>query len=1095
MTGYQDFFSSLAIVMREVPEISYDDEVALRIAFGVNTGNAAHLPGRGRSISEEAKMHFLGRHGLSIEDAADLSAVLAIEAIRTGRIDLRIFDPARAGAALGISGDRRLHAKIVASPLGALAGSANFSRAGLYQNIEYVDMASANVDDPTTAAVAKDRQAAAEEIWNASTDWNTEALEILEALLRPVTTADAVARTIHEQKSFAPWCVDRQSDAAGRLPLPHQAELIYEASSITYEHGFAFVEAPTGSGKTDIGKHLGHTLGTSFERIFGQDHTGHLPRGGALAIVPPRVYPGWAARKPRVLDVVRNSRLISRRDMEIPAPEDDLLREPSAYDGAPAENTRGEADLTQYGTLIIDESHTVSPGFDETSRKAEAIEFAPPSWNVCLSATLLGNRDVDWLAHLHEKRASIFMSPGYLAEMNSLFRREASIDEMMSGATDAEALSETARAALSDMLAPFMAVRQRACIGESALRGRAGAASYPPFKIHPRPSSLSLSERQRRVMDEITRLATDLAPGRRLTSVTTSRFGNRAERRHNQNSLYARNLLNVLRANSAQALWEMEHGAIGKALRRFEVDERKKAAARAAANAAQLDLFGDLPDTSRTDAQTPSCDQLITLLSRPDIQRFDERRYSEALRIQARHRRVVFVAERIDTLEIFAAELAARREPGDEHVQYVATSDAVPAGESRRRAREDIVGGETPGFAAIRQGHLIEEFFRPGGKRNDERSASVFLTYQMAEGINLQSADALVLLGVTSNLKDLLQGMGRIDRIDSLHARTHYYLLDVPVAAIASDEKVSRRLANYRALSGRERIERAEDAGGDTQVILDSVAAYLREPRTLRSRNYHDLLSSTRALLAPERYDRIARTEIDGLWGAEIAVLEGSQAYTLLHLRGESARREQFAPPRLLLVEEDGTLIRNQVTCAQRLKAAYEEMKARGIASAPPDRARLYQALEELGARVSTIREWQLAPERTDSLLQSLAVFLSGDGGLAFTAGVDLEEQLYGELSLRGVEYLSETWARLLDPYWVRAKQQVRENFAQKAAQSYISIADMTDALQLDPENCGRIRAIMMDAITEARRIEEPSPDAISRRISVAFVSLRPRVH
>ena len=365
----------------------------------------------------------------------------------------------------------------------------------------------------------------------------------------------------------------------------------------------------------------------------------------------------------------------------------------------------------------------------------------------------------------------------------------------------------------------------------------------------------------------------------------------------------------------------------------------------------------------------------------------------------------------------------------------------------------------------------------------------------MAEGINLQSADALVLLGVTSNLKELLQGLGRIDRIDSPHSRIHYYLLDVPVAAIASDEKVSRRLENYRALSGRQRIEHAEDAEGDTQVILDSVAAYLREPRIPRNGNYHDLLRATRDLVDPERYDEIAGTTINGLWGAAIALLEGAQGFTLLHLRGESGRRGPFAPPRLLLIESDGTLIRNQVQCARRLKAAFEETIAHGMATTPPDQGRMQAALAEVTQRVGEIREWQIAPERTDSLLQSLSVFLSRDDRLKLPAGIASDEALFGGLSLGGVEYLAETWARLLDPYWVHAKQQVRESFLQNEAQSYISIADMTERLEADIANRDRIQELMLEALAEARTIEPTGPDAVSRRISVAFISLGAALH
>jgi superfamily II DNA or RNA helicase len=81
----------------------------------------------------------------------------------------------------------------------------------------------------------------------------------------------------------------------------------------------------------------------------------------------------------------------------------------------------------------------------------------------------------------------------------------------------------------------------------------------------------------------------------------------------------------------------------------------------------------------------------------------------------------------------------------------------------------------------------------------------VFLTYKMAEGINLQSADTLVLLGVTSNLKELIQGLGRIDRIDSQFGIVNYHLVDVPVGQFASDEKVANRIENYRTVAGEER--------------------------------------------------------------------------------------------------------------------------------------------------------------------------------------------------------------------------------------------------------------------------------------------------
>jgi hypothetical protein len=45
VTGYQDFLSSLSIVMREVPDIALYEDRSIRIAFGVNTGNSDGFAG------------------------------------------------------------------------------------------------------------------------------------------------------------------------------------------------------------------------------------------------------------------------------------------------------------------------------------------------------------------------------------------------------------------------------------------------------------------------------------------------------------------------------------------------------------------------------------------------------------------------------------------------------------------------------------------------------------------------------------------------------------------------------------------------------------------------------------------------------------------------------------------------------------------------------------------------------------------------------------------------------------------------------------------------------------------------------------------
>ena len=199
-TGYQDFLSSLSILLTEMPELRDPESaepIRIRIAFGIDTGNTSRI-GRPIPVSEEMRLFWLERSGLRVEDHSDLMAVLARDAIISGKIQLRVFDPGLAKELYGISGDRRMHAKIVSSPLGAVAGSANFSRSGLYRNIEYADGLGAG-----SHKLEEERQKAAEQIWEASVDWTIEALEILNKLIRPVSAELAVARTIVERSSRA----------------------------------------------------------------------------------------------------------------------------------------------------------------------------------------------------------------------------------------------------------------------------------------------------------------------------------------------------------------------------------------------------------------------------------------------------------------------------------------------------------------------------------------------------------------------------------------------------------------------------------------------------------------------------------------------------------------------------------------------------------------------------------------------------------------------------------------------------------------------------------------------------------------------------
>ena len=1065
-TGYQDFLSSLSILLTEMPELRDPESaepIRIRIAFGIDTGNTSRI-GRPIPVSEEMRLFWLERSGLRVEDHSDLMAVLARDAIISGKIQLRVFDPGLAKELYGISGDRRMHAKIVSSPLGAVAGSANFSRSGLYRNIEYADGLGAG-----SHKLEEERQKAAEQIWEASVDWTIEALEILNKLIRPVSAELAVARTIVEQKGFQPWLSGDRTEITGNELYDYQQELTYEASAITYEHGIAFVAAPTGSGKTEIGCHLGEVLTETFANVVPPSPVHSVARKNAAVIAPPRVVPSWEKSKTNALTIIASSSLSKKSLRGVGNDDRDGLR------------------LDQFGVLIIDESHTVTPGFEQASQRAAAIELAPPGWNVCLSATLLGNRDVDWLSHMQEKRASIFMTPEYIQRMGDLFDREAQrsedeftlIDELTAIDAPETALSQSARRELSDMMAPFLTRRQRHCVGEGKIAER---TSYPVLRCHGRPKTMAATAAQIKRLEVVAQLCKELAPGSTITAVERSRFGNTSTRRNTQDQLYIRNLLNILRANSAQAAWEMEYGAIGRWLRDFEA---RNSARKKKSTPGQLELFEDF---SLEDAPTPKCESLTKMLESRPLRDIDRKRYRACAGIQERKDRVVFLAERTDTLEIFAEELSRM----GRHTNFVVGNRQ----KGEASALTSLYGKDAGSFERIANGRSVESYFRPGGRKAPKGPASVFMTYKMAEGINLQSGDTLVLLGLTSNLKELIQGLGRIDRIDSEFEEVNYHLVDVPVGRFASDEKIAQRIANYRALSGDELtevIDRLETE--DTEAILESVILYLRAPRVLRSNNFHDLLSRLSKEIVPSRLADVSKAKIQGTWGAELALVSGREAFTMLHLKGTDSR-DSFLPPRLLMIRQNDSqgaeIVRDQISCAQQLEDAYQRTRSLGLEDDPPSHEKITVALSALASHVDELKEWDLRPSRLESLLKALAAFL-GRHNPDLVAGDEIgssDQELFGHLSLQALEMIGESWGRLIDPFWEKVKHEVRTSFAYDGLpQGYIALDQVLQKLESDYLSREVILEKMLTVLAEAEQLSARHEPEIASRIAVAFFS------
>ena len=446
--------------------------------------------------------------------------------------------------------------------------------------------------------------------------------------------------------------------------------------------------------------------------------------------------------------------------------------------------------------------------------------------------------------------------------------------------------------------------------------------------------------------------------------------------------------------------------------------------------------------------------------------------------ILRKHGHAIFLAERVGVLEVYARLLAGHRGRGPE-VFVVAPGARIKPGRKMHH---------------IRSGAEAQEYFGIDGKHVDTmKPRAMFLTFQMAEGINLQLAPALGIIGVTSDVKSLIQGLGRIDRIDSPNSRIHYHTFDLPGLVLSSDHKARARVASIALLSGVGAddlpSELVEFAAGDlTDLVLDQI----KKPRILRPGNYFDQIEGLRRAVPPVVFERVQSANPRGLWGAELCLLASRQPVTILLLGGRTGSPQDptVLPPRLLAVRDDGgraEIIGDQTEAARLLSEAYAETRRLDRHGIRPEFAQVTATLDRLRGTLGQLTHWDIRPARTVSLLTSLARFLTDrpvtDGG----------QGQFGDLILPAIEKLAEAWAHELDVFWIEAKEAVSQRSASGGEiPDYLGIDATYSAFCAQPDEVRvAIRVRMHDLIGACRVLSEGEPVDILSRVAVIFEAQR----
>lgn len=1001
-------------------------------------------------------------------------------------------------------------------------------------------MEAVRVDEPSFAA----RRDIAERVWRCGVDWSAEALEILDGLLRVVTPQHAAARVIDEMRGFGPWRIDGNRQHTERPPLPFQSELVYEAAATVYEHGFTFIEAPTGAGKTDIGKHLGATLAEMHRHVVHAprpelDPAGaltdeaHVRRSGSFAVVPSRVQPNWESRRPTDLAIVSLG-TFSKDARTSPDEMRDLERR-----------------FEQSAAVVIDECHRMSSRFLGASRRSETFEESPAIWSACLSATLLGNHGLDSLLAFHERRASLFMSPVFTEKMNAVIRNErtrsAGFDDLEIGVTgqlpgipaaapyfrgkdrkrgngggnvDGLVISPEAQRDLAAVLAPIVCRRNRACIGES---GTLGDHRYPlvsAFREAPK-----LGKRQRAIIAEIVEQVGKISGGRILSSAELSRLGASHRSTHDIERITIRNLLALLRASPEFANWSW-HNAWGKGKAAdgdpdlLHADDGRSYAQRLREAEARVNRRrpGQLLLPGIVPTATPICDRIETLLGDKDLLAIEDGRIARMVEILDRHGQVIFLSERRGVLQFYAERL-------QQAVGFRATVMAVLSGSAHHGLHQDLFGAAPHLFTRLDRGERAQDHFAIDGARRTDATQALFLTYEMAEGVNLQQAQALCLIDVTSNIRNMIQGLGRIDRIDSPHSRITYYTFELPGVTLRSDAKAAGRMRTNMIGAGAivghkggagsggasggasgEDVVAGDGIGVEEYLdrpageLTDEIIAFKHAPRVLRREHLFDAFEILHQGVPADVVRDVRAARPAGVWGAELCLLRAADApFTAVLLAGRAPRLgapDIYLPPRLVVIAGD-EVVSGQVECANMLLDAYEATRAAGLDARSSPMSTQLAVLEEVQAKIATLRHWDIRPDRTVSLLASLAAFLAAseegreedDLDRMHATAPDLGAGLFGDLTLPTLEYLADQWLGAIGAPWILAKRRIREVMrAQGETPDYLGIEAVMSVFRAgDPKRIEAVRSRMHQALMRARAEAEGKDIGLADRVAVVF--------
>lgn len=702
----------------------------------------------GADFPKEVETFWL-QHNISLLHSAAL--LHTIKLLESGRVRARY-----------VHGGVRLHAKVFIGDDAATLGSSNFTDPGMDRQHE----ANARFERGKEPRRYAELKQLAENYWAIGRDYNAELIALLKKLLRFVTWPEALARACAEMLE-GEWAEaylrgNYLSDADTLWPSQRQG--IAQALTVLSQHDSVLIADATGAGKTRMGAYL---IGAIRDHILRRGRMRNS--GNTVMVCPPSVLENWNAEK-----------IMAGVPMEVYSHGGLSHKKSSGHE------IKAEA-LRRAQVLCVDEGHNF---LNLGTTRTQMLLRNMADHVVMLTATPI-NRSVTDLLRIADVLGADNLEPSTLAAFEKMLgvrRLSRTLSEQEAGLLRGEIRKFTVRRT-KVMLNRLIEREPERYTDKNGQRCRFPRHKPRVYTLDEPAADRELAARIRMLAEKLHGVShfehpLELPLVLKQQGVSPEQF--LKGRLQGAKKLVQYLIRSALRSSRAALVEHVEGTAA--AIKAFDIQGFRKSKGGGDMLSRLEGLAGkpprnklgiDLPDwLSDPAAHKRACEQDALLY----------RRIAELCRQMSAQREIRKAAQLLSLRQHHAMILAFDSRP---------ITLAVIRDQLQRIGKAKIMMGWGEDEAARRT--LIRSF----APDSEESDVIGLCSDALAEGVNLQSASALLHLDMPTVVRVAEQRAGRVDRLDTVHPEIEvWWPQDAEEFQLTSDEKFVQRYETVESLLG-----------------------------------------------------------------------------------------------------------------------------------------------------------------------------------------------------------------------------------------------------------------------------------------------------